>query len=257
MTPPFDRPVRIASWNLGHQTRLAPMHPRFLDAIRLLQADVLILNEYVHDHELRRPMVQGLAELGYGRPVISTQIMRPPCTPGGRGRRNNQVLIASRHPLHIGDLQGPATEDNGGKTNFQHIHIDALGLELVGLRVPAYTGRELQTYWKGFVQIAHETIGRRICFIGDFNADPDRKIHSAARQLSGLRNAGWKIPRPEGEWSFKSGTRIDHVLASPGFPALAANYVVELDGLPLAGETRDAISDHAALVVTLPSGGDS
>jgi hypothetical protein len=62
------------------------------------------------------------------------------------------------------------------------------------------------------IHVAVSAVERSICFVGDFNADPDRTIHRVARRFGALREHGWKIPTPEGDWSFKNGTRIDHGL---------------------------------------------
>jgi len=39
--------MRVASWNLCHQTRERPLNPIFHLAVRALVPDVLVLNEYV------------------------------------------------------------------------------------------------------------------------------------------------------------------------------------------------------------------
>ena len=245
----YERTMRIVSWNVGHQTRVAPIHPRLLDAVRALAPDVLLLNEYVHDAEVRAGFIQELAAVGLTHSLFSEQKMRAATTTGGKEKRNNQVLAADRFPLHRGDLRGPEVHDNGGETNFLHVLIPPLSIELVGIRVPAYDPATLTSYWDSFLQLAASAAGRKICFIGDFNADPDGTKHRESRRFAGLRGHGWEIPAPDGDWSFKSGTRIDHALASPTFPLISARYVAVHDDLILAGSTDAAISDHAALVV--------
>ena len=254
MNPESGKSIRIASWNLGHQTRLADIHPRFLEAVRALNPDVLLLNEYVHDDTARAPLVKSLGEIGLSHHLVSEQVLRPAATNGEAPRRNNQVLAASRFPLRLGDLHGPQVADKGGEANFLHVIIDELSIEIVGIRVPAYDSATLLLYWDAFVKLTGTVVDRRICFIGDFNADPDRAIHVAAKRFSSLRDHGWKVARAEGNWSFKSGTRIDHALASPGFPQIAgAQYIASSDDLTLAGSSPDAISDHAALVIDFTS----
>ena len=253
-----DSSTRIVSWNLGHQTHLADIHPRFLDAVRALAPDILVLNEYGHDETERAPLVKSLADADIGliHHLVSEQIMCPAKTPGGKPLPNNQVSVASRYYLRRGDLHGPWTADNGGGANFLHVVIDDLSIELVGMRVPAYGTEALQLYWDAFSQLANSVIDRKICFIGDFNADPDSARHIAAKRFANFRDHGWHIPKVEDNWSFKSGTRIDHALASSSFPHIAvAQYVDSYDDLTLAGSTHDAIFDHAALVIDLASKG--
>lgn len=201
--------IRIVSWNLGHQTRLAEIHPRFLDAVRTLAPDVLVLNEYVHDDKKRAPLIKGLAgdDIGLTCHLVSEQIMRPATAPGGTPLRNNQVLVASRFELRPGSLRGPSTAENGGATNFLHVVIESLSIELVGIRVPAYDKRMLVPYWDAFLDLACGVVDRRICFVGDFNADadPDRNVHMGGKRFASLREHGWRIPSPEGDWSYQSG----------------------------------------------------
>jgi hypothetical protein len=214
-----------------------------------LAPDVLLLNEYVHDAEVRAGFIQELAAVGLTHSLFSEQKMRPAATTSGKEKRNNQVLAAARFPLRQGDLRGPVVQDNGGEANFLHVLIPHLSIELVGIRVPAYDPATLTSYWDSLLQLVASAAERKICFIGDFNADPDRTKHLEARRFAGLREQGWEFPAPEGDWSFKSGTRIDHALASPNFPSINARYVTSHDELTLAGSQGDAISDHAALVV--------
>lgn len=251
-----DSAIRIVSWNLGHQTRLAEIHPRFFDAIRALAPDVLVLNEYVHDTKKRIPFIERLAgsNIGLTCHLVSEQIMRPTTAPADKPLRNNQVLVASRFELRPGSLRGPTTADNGGETNFLHAIIDTLSIELVGIRVPAYGKRMLLPYWDTFLDLANGVVDRKICFVGDFNADPDQNVHTAAKRLASLREKGWRIPKPEGDWSYQSGTRIDHALISPSFPAISAKYIATQDGVILGGTSREAISDHAALVIDMVPG---
>jgi endonuclease/exonuclease/phosphatase family metal-dependent hydrolase len=253
-------PLRIVSWNLGHQTRLVAIPPRFLDAVRAMAPDVLLLNEYVHDDVERLPLLEGLQDLGLFHYLVSEQIMRPARIPGGKPLQNNQVLSAARFPLLKGALRGPPVADNGGEANFLHVIVDALSIELVGIRVPAYGAQLLLPYWEAFVQLANTVVDRKICFVGDFNADPDRTGDVVGKRFAGLRDQGWRIPRARGDWSFKSGSRIsriDHALASLSFPHIAAHYVSSYGDLILAGSEAEAISDHAALVIDLEASIDA
>ena len=124
---------------------------------------------------------------------------------------------------------------------------------LSGIRVPAYEGAPLKAYWEAFATLATQVANRPIFFVGDFNGDPEQVQFVGGSMLASLRRAGWQLPAADGLWSFKSGTRIDHVLASSLVPLPSACYVVEENGILLAGQDSRAISDHAALVVDIAS----
>ncbi|MBW8830862.1 MAG: endonuclease/exonuclease/phosphatase family protein [Burkholderiales bacterium] len=86
--------------------------------------------------------------------------------------------------------------------------------------------------------------------IGDLNADSNVRRYPGGRYLAALREAGWGPPRPDGSWSYVSGTRMDHVLTSPSLSVPGARYVVEIDGRQLVSTDRlSRVSDHAAHVV--------
>jgi hypothetical protein len=234
--------VRIAAWNLGHQTYEKEVPTQFFDAVALLHPEVLVLNEYVYGEKHAEKMRAGLERIGF--PAVSVS----PRIPG-----QNQVLLASRAPHLSGDLVGPATTP-AATVNFLHVAMS--DLEVVGMRAPAYSNSsQLEDYWTETESLIMRTVTRRIVFIGDMNCDPDRPLKPGGRALKRLRDAGWLIPTPIGEWSFigKDGTkfsRIDHCICSPALVRPIATYVYRINGLILAGQTSDkAISDHAALIL--------
>ena len=92
-------------------------------------------------------------------------------------------------------------------------------------------------------------VERKTCFVGDFNADLDRTDHLAGERFAGLRDHGWVIPRAAGDWSFKSGSRIDHAVAASSFPNITARYVSSYGDLIRAGSDGTAISERVALVM--------
>ena len=47
--------IRIVSWNLGHQTHEWPIPLGFIDTVKALLPDVLVLNEYVPAEEVFVP----------------------------------------------------------------------------------------------------------------------------------------------------------------------------------------------------------
>lgn len=242
--------MRILAWNLGHQTRLKPVPDAFVDAVAALKPDVLLLNEYAHDEVVRRPLMDALGAIGLMHIMASEHEPRPASTPGGVRRRNNQVLAASRAPIRRGDVRGPDTADGGGVSNFLHITVDGVDVELIGARVPAYEdAASRRSYWKGFAELMVGLEARRIILVGDLNADPRSQRDPGGRTLAQLRASGWQLPDAEGEWSHVSGARIDHALASASAPQISAQYITEVDGRVLVGKGRDFVTDHAGVLV--------
>ena len=232
--------VRIISWNLAHQTRIRLIPERLIWALERLRPDILTLNEYVHDPS-REAFLNDLASLGLVHTCISE-----------RYGRNNQILIASKQALKPIEPSPLLLNDGIGESNFLRVHLVESGLELVGIRVPAYQSKQLRcSYWERLVALIGTPPGNPVIYIGDLNADKDSK-HEGSAYLSELLARGWNIPTPDGSWSHTSGSRIDHVIASPSLKIRSASYLTELDGLELASKpVGEAVSDHAALVVDL------
>jgi exonuclease III len=233
--------MRIVSWNLGHQTHERPLKAVFFPAIRALRPDVLVLNEYV-DGTSRTRMRASLAANGLSHVAVSESI-----------RGHNQVLIASRYPLAFGALRGPQTSD-ASVSNFLHVHIPDVGLELVGLRAPAYSAAAHKvSYWASLSETISGTFGAPIVYVGDMNADPESSRTPGGRALAALERSGWHIPRPVGEWSYRSSrthSRIDHAIIAPTIADAGATYCHSVDTVLCAGASRE-LYDHAPLLVEL------
>jgi exonuclease III len=233
--------MRIVSWNLGHQTQERPLKAVFFPAIRALCPDVLILNEYV-DGISRTRMKTSLATIGLAHLAVSESI-----------KGHNQILIASRHALALGALKGPQTSD-ASVSNFLHVHIPDVGLELVGLRAPAYSAAaEKVAYWASLSETVAGTLKAPIVYIGDLNADPESARTPGGRALAALEKSGWQIPRPVGEWSYRSSrahSRIDHAIVAPSIAVDSATYSPLVDSFLCAGTARE-LYDHAPLLVEI------
>jgi len=231
--------IRIAAWNLGHQTSdNAPIHPQLLAAVQEIAPDVLVLNEFV---DVRREQLRaGLTAIGL-----------PHVASSRRHNRHNQVLIASREPFSVGPLAGPEMEGGAGQSNFLHVVLPD-GLHVVGVRAPTYQGAELHAYWRSLFTLIDSTRELPIVWIGDLNADPDLPASKCGRYLAELEAQGWVIPRASGRWSFHSGSRIDHAVLSHRVACTSAEYVTAVGGVEVVGRLDSSgrfISDHAALVV--------
>lgn len=239
--------MKLIAWNVGHQTRERPIKEGFADAIQRLAPDLLVLNEYVHG-DSRTRLLEDLKFTGLEHVLVSE-----------RHGEHNQVLIACRYPLVRGSLRGPKSCNGAAESNFLHVRIPETGIEVVGMRVPAYRGADLHTYWRQLLTIVRSSQARCIVFIGDLNTDPESARRPTARYLHQLRKEGWTIPAPSGAWSYVKGTRIDHAVASRFVRVLSAQYITTVGELTLASEdSAVCLSDHAALVVqVVQSGGTS
>ena len=235
--------MRIVAWNVAHQARERPTPPALIGVVAAMQPDVLVMTEYVHGAS-RASLLEGITATGLPHFVVSDRV------------GHNQVLIASRVAMRLGDVIGSAMPDHAGVTNFQRVVLNYLGMEVVGPGAPAYRSRrELSAYCAQLEPMLAALRDRRIVVIGDVNADPDHPAHCGTPSLVRLRAAGWHLPQPEGAWSFESKRMhrscIDHVLVAPSLPFPTARYIIDLDGVRIAGQMAGASSDHAPLVVEL------
>jgi len=236
--------MKIASWNLNHRTLEKPIPDTVGTALESLGADVIILNEFV-DGPSRTAFKQQLNDIGYSDIAISDKFPK-----------QNQILIASRTLQRSGDLSPPGLTV-AATSNFLHRKLPDLGIEIVGVRPPAYKLKsEQEQYWEQLSSIISQAKGRNILFAGDLNADPDNSKYVGGKVLDAIRkDDAWNIPNPDGEWSYissdgKRSSRIDHVVCSSTFEQTHARYVYAIDNIVLAGpKGSNPVSDHAVLLV--------
>lgn len=238
--------MKIMAWNLNHRTAVKPIPDGIISAIDQLAPDVVVLTEYV-EREVRSDFRKALLSLGFVS--LSVSEVR---------EGHNQVLIASRDTHVISGI--PAPLESHGSTNFLAVEFPEQDLALIGIRVPAYErAGELLAYERELVDILNGVANRRVLLIGDLNGDPHEKKSRGGKMFRDLIDHGWKIPRAEGDWSFLSGkgnSRIDHAVASQAVGAISARYVVEVDGVIVAGPGTVAISDHAILLCEIDGATD-
>ena len=203
--------------------------------------DLTVLTEYVEgrDHEA---FTERLADGGLIYPVI---------TPRAKGY--NQVFIASRQRISRVDFPVPETLGHAS-SNLLMVEMPELKLQLMGLRVPFYLkARDARSFWDWFEEAVEPLRKRQIVILGDFNADPDKPRGRGTNHLARLVEQGWRLPRPEGEWSYRSTTgktsRVDHVLLAPGLAHGRVEYT--MPGSTVSALDQPMLSDHAALLVEL------
>jgi hypothetical protein len=139
-------------------------------------------------------------------------------------------------------------------SNWLHVRLTDPSLDLVGLRVPIESSSENRAYWNWFEPAIQRLLASPAVIIGDLNADPRIPGRLGTDQLNGLKQAGWKLPEPEGEWSFigigGQTSRLDHALISPSVRFNKAEYFPLVPGYIFASPEGD-LSDHAPLVLDI------
>jgi len=235
--------MRIAAWNVAHQIRQRPFPTEVLRAFLTLASDVVVFTEYVPgpDHER---VVADLADAGFSGIHISDRV-----------ERQNQVLVATRMVSERGSWAAPSIRPQV-PPNFLHVVIPGLELQVVGLRIPMFVRGDTagaHRYREWIRDQAPLWGAERTVVIGDMNTGPDRPRSWQWRSLSSFVDEGWSVVTPHEGWSYKGRkghtTRIDHALLSPGLVAKDARYMVEADGVVMAGIQPPAYSDHAVLAV--------
>lgn len=242
--------VRVLAWNLAHQIKQRPIPDDLPALFESMSADVVLLNEFV-DGPTRTAFFEGLRHHGYEYQAVSE-------TPAV----HNQVFAASRLPFTKGDLKPPTLGvrmDGSAISNFLHIRFESHGIEMVGLRAPAYDkAADVREYWAEVSDIMKTVSARPILFAGDINQDPFKRARTPnAPSMAFPSCPELSVTNPAGEWSYrdKAGrwqpTRIDHVLHTAAVAVTNVHYVVAHNGRVLAGlRAGNPISDHAALLFT-------
>jgi hypothetical protein len=241
MPDTVKRAARVLAWNVNHRTFNKPVPSTVATAIGALAPDVLVLTEYVPGSDHSRFCGELLA-LG-----MRSILMSP------REARHDQVLVATRAVGIAAELTGP--EIPHAQSNFLHVRIPEHGIEVIGVRVPMFKhSDDTDNYWSWLESFMELQMTRPLVVIGDLNVDPARAHSRSAQGLARIERRGWQRPVVADGWSYCSGTGfhscLDHVLISPQLHVHGSNYVARHEQHAFAGEA-DAMSDHAALLVTI------
>ena len=240
----MPKTVRLAAWNLNHRTGRKPVPVEVAEALKAIDADVVVLTEYV-DGEHQAEFKKALRKARFESLAVSVA-----------GPKQNQVLIAARTAMVDEDLLPLPGYTEAAATNWLHRKLPDYDLEIVGMRAPAYElQRDKKAYWSQVGSILQSAADRPIVFIGDVNCDPFSDNSPGSQALLALAEHGYQLSNPDGECSYfgPSGarTRIDHVLASRTVRLEETLYRTEAGGLTLAGPGGGtALSDHAVLFVS-------
>jgi len=226
----------IATWNLNHQGGTRPVLMEAADAAIALRADVLVFTEFFprqHEAQFRAT----LANAGWTEQLISAL----PCEIAGQDNREpNRIFIASKLPLAPMTLD-LVPFDRQFPANLLGVTLPALGLSVLGVRVPAYnTGRLLFPAWQWIEETAASLRSSPAIIIGDLNIQVSSARSRGGDHFRRILANGWHRAEPGGATFFGyKGKRseIDHVLATI--------HCVISDAVCVR---HNAISDHAALV---------
>lgn len=238
--------VRVAAWNVGHRATRKSVPPAFCDALELIPSDVLILTEFVDDGEGREQLRKRLDAAGYCHVQLTARLPR-----------HNQVLVASRLAIDVGDI-APPTTDSHTAANFLHVRLRDSKIELIGIRAPAYkTAAAKSTYWAEVDGILHGARDRALVVAGDLNEDPFKGVSNSFTSRRFHGSDAFRAEKPQGTWSYMnhhkegSRSRIDHVLHTPRVRICDARYQYDVGGICLAGpSSMSPLSDHAVLTFT-------
>lgn len=241
-----NKNIHIAAWNLNHRTGKKAIPPSVIHAIAALDIDILVLTEFV-DGDHHANFKDGLKDIGYESLAVSV-----------KAPRQNQVLVAARTAMADNDLLPVPGYTEAASTNWLHRRLPAHDLEIVGLRAPVYlAAAERVGYWSQVESIARTARDRHVIFVGDFNCDPLTDTRPCAGVFPRLRQEGFQMPSPAGDWSYRSAdgsatTRVDHAMASPSMRIADARYLYKAGRTLLAGAANghgEPLSDHALLSI--------
>jgi len=130
--------VRFITWNVGHQTRRKPLPEKAAAGLGRLSPDVVVLTEYVYSpsHE---DFLNALAAQGLAHRCCSAYVPK-----------QNQVLVASRHPLSAGTVACDVELSEATRPNWLHVRTD--DVDVVGFRRPMFKGvpQGISRYWEWF-----------------------------------------------------------------------------------------------------------
>ena len=236
--------LKVLAWNLNHRINQKVIPPTVAAVLNGLCVDIALFNEFV-ERSRREGFRQQLSDQGYVHQLVSFS-----------PDRHNRVLAASRVPISPGDLKPPSM--NGpAEASLLHLRVDGCDLEIIGLRVPAYTtGAKRRGYRAELNAILQGAEGRAIVVAGDFNENPfHRDVGATATPFKGAEM--FTATNPVGDWSYMNSlgtktSRIDHVIHTGPVRIIDAAYCYEVNGIHLAGPNDvSPISDHAALVFTV------
>lgn len=245
--------VRLVAWNIrsGGGVRASGI-ARQLERWR---PDLVLLSEF-RDTPPSRALSQRLRDLGLVHQRSTTSAHEP---------RRNALLLASRWPLRRitrGDRPKPSER-------WILARVDApVRFDLAGMHVPNAATGEKYLFHDSVLSIAQASLGRPTVLLGDTNSglpglDEETPVFTALEEswMRGLENSGWRDAfrhlhgnRRSFTWyspNGRNGFRLDQAFLNPRALDWLCSVRHVWGRCGPRGARRDALSDHAALVVDL------
>lgn len=230
------------TWNLNHRTHEKKIKPEIIRALVGLKVDIFVFTEFV-DGPTRAEFFGNLADEGYT--TLCSKLF---------AKKHNQILLGAKSAVVPGAIMAPTNVTEALPSNALHIEVPALGIEVLGIRVPDYSKNlsAKNSTWRWILGSAQGLAKRPSIILGDFNTDVSYSEARCGPRIKELVNTGFtQASPPEGEASYWTPQgkpcRIDHAFFSEHFQVHKANYVTEVGGLSLVGP--GGLSDHSALLV--------
>jgi endonuclease/exonuclease/phosphatase family metal-dependent hydrolase len=232
----------VATWNVNNRVGRVRFRPEAAHAAVTIGADLFVFTEFFpqkHEQEFRAV----LSQAGWSYQLMS----------GESPEIANRILIASRQPVTYLDLPLPDF-DQQLPSNVLAISMSDCGLAVLGVRVPAYTGKTrslLPRAWQWLEATAASLKNTPSVILGDLNVATTSTQSQAGRCFRRILKNGWhRADTSDGPTFFGHNglkTEIDHILATYHCRLTRPRVLREVSGYRLAGG-RGAISDHAALL---------
>ncbi len=249
-------PFRVLAWNIraGGGRRIDAI----TDAIDELSPDLLVLSEFRATPPSQQ-LAQRLRRMGYAFQHTTTAQVKLGA---------NALLIASKMAQRrVGLRQYPREP---GRWNM--VRLIGPGLSIGGLHIPnQHTGRKPQ-FHEATLAIMQRWRGGPAIILGDTNSgqigiDEERPVFTQRTHqwFEHIQATGWRDAfrvlhgnRREYTWyspGYDNGFRLDQAFVSPELGSRLVNVQHIWVQHPDAPGRRDAVSDHAALVLDLDLGG--
>lgn len=230
------RDMRFVTWNVHHSGFPKPLSPRKFEAIKSLEADIVVLTEcalgpFVDDTK------RDLTALGL------TDTRASPFTAG-----QNQTVISSRFELQDGELR-PSGPD-AFPFNVIHCRILTPRLKILAVRIPPWSGPMKKASWDWILNAANSLMAHPTAIMGDFNTTPISTKSYGGEHLRELLRRGWATsPQVNtGTCMFRGTLRhIDHIFTDKKLVVSSSENVWERNGIRFGG--KGGLSDHACVVV--------
>ncbi len=246
----MPKPFRVIAWNIraGGGARIDPIS----QTISTLAPDVVVLSEF----RATPPSVELARRLASGRLRYQSSTSR------GIGPSANGLLIASRQPLSARRFRHGPTEPG----RFHAVRLTQSSLTVAGMHIPnQHTGRKPQ-YHEAILRLMQSCRAEVGLFAGDTNSgrsglDEETAVFNkrTTAWFDQIEALGWRDVfrllhgnKREFTWyspGHNNGFRLDQLFVSPRLAetVVAARHLWAKD--PTQAHRRDAVSDHAALIV--------